>query len=106
MGSCCYRFLEACKDQKTTFDEDFDIAEAFGIGAIKGTYEEVKRQWSSNYEYFTELVLVLNWKCWDHYYAGNHDYGRLYHDLYYKARDYALTHFKGEALTYFLRETD
>lgn len=106
MGSLTNTFKAFGKEQLTTFDYDFDIADVFGIKAIKDTYNAVKKEWSKDVQYFAEFIMVLNWKCWQHYYIDNHDYGRLYKDLYYKARDYALNHFKGEELKYLLNEID
>lgn len=50
----------------TTFYTDFSIAEPFGESAIKDTYERAFKIWKSDYKYLTELVMVLNWKCWEH----------------------------------------
>lgn len=53
--------------QITTFFEDFSIADAFGISAVKDTYNRAFKEWKHDYKYLTELVMVLNWKCWEHY---------------------------------------
>lgn len=92
--------------QQTTFWQDFCIAEAFGETAIKDTYNRAIKEWARDKVYMTELVLVLNWKCWYFYETGNEKYSDLYSDLYYKARDIALDTFKGDDLEYFLRTTD
>ena len=46
----------------TTFWEDFSIADAFGIEAIKDTFKRAFEEWKTNYKYLTELVIVLNIK--------------------------------------------
>lgn len=90
----------------TTFWEDFSIADAFGIRAIKDTYKRAFKEWKTDYRYLTDLVMVLNHKCWQHYEVGNEEYSRLYSDLFYKAQEYAYDNLKGEELSYFIRVTD
>lgn len=90
--------------QITTFFEDFSIADNFGISAVKDTYNRAFNEWKTDYKYLTELVMVLNWKSWQ--WENNEAFCELYSDLYYKARDYALSNLKGEELTYFFRTTD
>lgn len=91
---------------KTTFWSDFSIADMFGKNAIKDTFSRAFKEWKSNYEYLTELVIVLNWKLWQHYDTGNEDYARLYDELWKKADEYAVENLKDEELSYFLRVTD
>ena len=93
-------------ETKTTFWDDFTIADAFGIKAIKDTYKRAFDEWKEDYIYLTELVLVLNWKCWQHYEKGNSKMSEVYSDLFYRARNYALTHLKGEEFEYFFNTTD
>jgi hypothetical protein len=52
---------------RTTFYEDFSIADHFGGPAIRDTYSRAFNAWKNNIEYMTELVMVLNWKIWEHY---------------------------------------
>lgn len=47
---------------KTTFWQDFSIAERFGEKAVRDTFRRAMSAWKSNYVYLTELVLVLNHK--------------------------------------------
>jgi len=91
--------------QKTTFFEDFSIADNFGINAIKDTYKRAFKDWKSNCEYLTELVMVLNWKSWQ-WSEKNTKFCQLYIDLYQKTHNYALNNLKGEDLSYYLRTTD
>lgn len=90
---------------KTTFYSDFRIADAFGMDAVKDTYERAFAEWKDNVEYLTELVIVLNMKCWEHYHKENFKLSELYSDLYYKARDYALN-LKDDDFQYFWKWTD
>ena len=99
------RFEELGIPQKTTFDDDFSIADRFGLGAVKDTYNRAFNGWKNNYEYLTELVIVLNWKIWQ-YYTEAPKLAELYNELWEKTSDYALDHLKGEELKYYLELTD
>lgn len=90
----------------TTFYEDFSIADHFGTEAIEDTYNRAFEEWKNDYKYLTELVMVLNWKIWEHYDSGNEEYQTLYDKLYWMADEYAVENLKGEELTYFFRTTD
>lgn len=92
--------------QITTFFEDFSIADNFGIKAIKDTYNRAFREWKKDYKYLTELVMVLNWKIWQHFNEKNEAYADLYQSLYEEADAWACENLKGEALDYFYRTTD
>lgn len=94
------------KEFTTTFWSDFTIADAFGEKAIKDTYKRAFKEWKDNYKYLTDLVIVLNHKCWDHYHGGNQALSQLYQDLYYEANDYALDNLKGEEFDYYWKKTD
>lgn len=89
----------------TTFYQDFTIADAFGVSAIKDTYKRAFNEWKDNYKYLTELVMVLNWKIWE-YYKVNDEYAQLYNDLWMQADEYARTNLHGEEAYYFYRTTD
>lgn len=52
---------------RTTFYEDFSIADHFGGPAIRDTYCRAFNAWQNNIEYMAELVMVLNWKIGEHY---------------------------------------
>lgn len=87
----------------TTFYEDFSIADKFGIGAIKDTYNRAFKEWKTDYKYLTELVMALNWKLWEH---ESDAFCKVYYDLYLEASNYAMKNLKGEALDYYFRTTD
>lgn len=91
---------------KTTFWQDFTIADRFGKGAVKDTFNRAFEEWKTNYVYLTELVLVLNWKIWEHYEKEEHALAALYDKLWKEADAYAVENLKGDELTYFYRVTD
>ena len=91
---------------KTTFWTDFSIADRFGEKAVKDTFKRAFKEWKHDVVYLTELALVLNEKCWNHFNTGNFDLSGLYADLFYKANDYARGHLKGEELEYYFHIMD
>ncbi len=90
---------------KTTFYRDFSIADNYGVSAIRDTYKRAFAAWKSNVEYLTELVMVLNWKIWEHY-ETNDLYAETYQGLWKQADEWALNNLKGDDLSYFLSTTD
>ena len=90
---------------KTTFWNDFDIADHFGVDAIKDTYNRAFNEWKNNKVYVTELVMVLNHRCWC-WYNKNNEYSKLYADLYYELDEWCLDNLKGEDFDYYVSTTD
>lgn len=103
-------------EPKTTFWMDFSIADKFGLDAIKDTYNHAMKEWHTNYIYMTELAMVINWKCWEHWYRSNNELkqflpnhseiGQWYKDTYYKLLDWIEKNLKGDELTYFYKTID
>ena len=94
---------------KTIFWRDFANSEGRGIRAVQETYELIMDEWSYNYIYLTELVLVLNWNIWYWYGISTkaaEEFVELYTELYEKTDAYALEHLVGDELDYFLRTVD
>lgn len=90
---------------KTTFWQDFSIADRFGLGAVKDTYNRAFEGWKHNYKYLTELVMVLNHKIW-YWYEKNERLGRLYNDLWQKLDTWCLDNLKDEEKAYYIRTLD
>ena len=120
---------------KTTFWDDFTIADAFGVNAIIDTFcrafglnnKEIKRLdslmkengivnanlkaadgegWKSNVTYVTELVLVCNHKLW-YFYEKNQDLlARVYDALWKFADEWCCQHLKGKDMEYYYSVTD
>ena len=84
---------------------DFSIADAFGIDAVKDTFNRSFRDWKSNHVYLTELVMVLNHKIWQHY-EKNEPLARVYNALWEQADQWALDNLKDEELEYYVRTLD
>lgn len=106
-------------EEKTTFWSDFSIADAFGIKAIKDTFERAFKEWKDNYIYLTELVLVTNYKCrqWYGVYEQLRNINKRkaeaakmisqqYADYFYQCRAYAQEHLTGDEFEYFFNVTD
>lgn len=92
-------------EMTTTFWQDFSIADAFGVSAIKDTFKRAFNEWKENYVYLTELVLVLNHKIWQ-WYEKNDEVARVYNELWEQADAYACDNLKGEEQEFFYRITD
>lgn len=90
---------------KTTFYTDFSIAENSGVAAVKDTYNRAFSEWKDNVEYLTELVMVINWKAWEHY-ITNESLCDVYIELFDKSDSYAIENLKGDDLEYYYRTTD
>ena len=90
---------------KTTFWQDFTIADAFGDDAIKDTFNRAFKEWKTNLVYVTELAMVMSWKscAW---YEKNKTRSFLYADFYHKVDDWCMDNLKGKDLEYYLKTTD
>lgn len=90
---------------KTSFWEDFSIADVYGETAIEDTFNRAFRDWKNNLEYVTELSMVMSWKsCY--WWIKNDSYMQLYSDLYHKVDNWCLDNLRGSDLTYYLKTTD
>lgn len=92
-------------EMKTTFWQDFTIADCFGKAAIEDTFNRAFKEWGHDYIYLTELVIVLNRKIWQ-WYERNDAYAELYNQLWEKADAYACDNLEGEELSHFYQVTD
>ena len=90
---------------KTTFWQDFSIADLYGVEAVQDTFNRAFSEWKTDHIYLTELVLVLNHKAWQHS-EKRPELAELYSDLYYKADQYALDNLKGPEKNYYITTTD
>ena len=90
---------------KTTFWLDFTIADNWGADAVRDTYNRTFEEWKTDHIYLTELVMVLNWKIFQHY-EKNEALARVYNDLWLTADEWARDNLKGEELDYYYMTTD
>lgn len=96
--------LFALKDFKHTFWQDFSIADMFGEEAVLDTYKASKH-WIADVDYYKELVVVLNWKIWQHH-ESNEKLARVYDKLWREAHELAFEKLKGEALSEYINYVD
>lgn len=92
----------------TTFYGDLSIAELFGADAVRDTYRRVCRDWLDNVKYFTEFVMCLNHKIWEHYdeSSDSNPMAALYDELWRAGDTLACEHYTGEDLDYYYQTTD
>ena len=93
-------------EPKTTFWQDFNIADAFSDQGIRDTFSRAFEEWKGNAVYLTELVMVLNHKIWQHYEGGHHRIAKLYDELWRTADEYAMKTLQGDDLQYYIRTLD
>ena len=91
---------------KTTFWNDFEIAEQFGgIDAVLDTYKQAFKSWKDNCEYITELVMVLNWRIW-YWHGKDEKYEALYDKLWWETHQWCSENLKDDDLTYYVQTVD
>lgn len=89
----------------TTLYTDFGIAEAFGVTAIKDTLKNILET-TTDHKELTELVMVLNWKIWEHY-ETNDSLARVYNALWEATREHLTRKvFTKEQLKYYYKTVD
>ena len=99
------QILENGYELKTTFWNDFTIADAFGVDAIKDTYNRSFNEWKNDYIYITELCMVMNWKMF-YWFEKDDSKDKLYYDLFTTLDEWCMDNLKGEQLDYFISTTD
>lgn len=90
----------------TTFANDFAIADAYGISAVKDTYNRCFEHFKNDVKYYTELVMVLNHLSWFWNSNQNKELCGLYVRLYQSAYDKGFELFSGDELSYFINTLD
>ena len=92
-------------EMKTTFWEDFCIADVFGVSAIEDTYNRAFNGWKHDYIYLTELSLVLNWKMFQWHEKDDSKY-QIYYNLYTKLDAWCMDNLINSELIYYIDTTD
>ena len=92
--------------QRTTFWDDFTIAERFGVKAIKDTYKNAFQSWKHDIVFIVELVLVLNWKML--YMEEKHmtEKSVMYYKCWVELSNWCERHLEAGAYEYFISVTD
>ena len=99
-------FAETGYERKTTFFSDLSIAEWHGIKDIEDTIIRVVKNWVDDVEMFTEFVMCVNHKSWEHYQRGNMELAKLYMEKFHELHDLVYEKWDREALDYFYKVTD
>lgn len=91
--------------ERTTFWQDFQIANCWGKSAVKDTFERAFKEWRSDVRCLIELTFATNHMCWE--FEGEDDaMCRLYAELYERANDWAYANLHGDDLTTYYQATD
>lgn len=101
-------------EPKTTFWQDFSIADLCGPRSITDTFKRAFNEWREDVEYIAELALVLNHKgCFYYVAAEQHDrdkyldaLAQTYFAMYHAVNDYAREYFTGDDAEYYFKVTD
>lgn len=99
-------FAETGYERKSTFFSDLSIAEWYGIKDVEDTINRVVKSWFDDVEMFTEFVMCVNHKSWEHYQRGNTELARLYSEKFYELQDMVYEKWDSEAQQYYYRITD
>lgn len=93
---------------KTNYWEVFSKADMKWNLWVINTYRKLWKEniFSKNVENLTELSLVLNWKCWEHYDNWNLEMSKLYEKLRFEIDTWCLDSFKWKDKDYYFRRTD
>lgn len=90
---------------RTTFFEDFHVADLFGLDAVEETFDISFNSYKNDHVYLTELAIVMSNSSIMHY-DTNRELSFLYSHLFHKVDDYCLNNLKGKELDFYLNITD
>lgn len=90
---------------KTTFWEDFRQQSDLAFQLFRTRSIVLSKSGKEDYEFLTELVLVLNHKIWQ-YHEKRPEFAELYNTLWEQTDQYAMENLKDEELSYFFDVTD
>lgn len=99
---------------KTTFWQDFSIADLYGPEAVLDTFKRAFREWCHDVEYIAEMSLVLNHKgFWYNSASEKKDnngflalMSELYFNLYEQLNEWAKDNYKDADAEYYFNVTD
>lgn len=109
-AAACERMFEAntFHERKTTFFSDLSIAEyVSGSAGVIDTFNNVVKSWLDNEVYFSEFVVCLNHKIWQHY-EKDEKLASIYNTLWEKAEMLCQEAWKDDQkkLAYYFEITD
>ena len=91
---------------QTSFYQDLTIAELIGgPDAIRETYDRVNKTWRTNAAYYSEFVLALNHKIWQHY-KTRPELADVYNELWHDADAWVAANYKGDDAKIYFEITD
>ena len=90
----------------STFWGDLSIAETFGAASVEDTFNRVCKGWMNDTKMFTEFVLALNHKSWEHSARKQPEMCALYSKLYYLADKMVYDKWNKEQRVYYFSVTD
>ena len=99
-------FAETGYERKTTFFSDLSIAEWYGVENVEDTVKRIYKEWFNDVEYFTEFIMCVNHKSWEHYDRKNTELSIYYSELYHELVDEIYNNWDKGALDYFCKITD
>ena len=99
-------FAETGYERKTTFFSDLSIAEWYGIKEVEDTISRVVKNWFDNVEMFTEFVMCVNHKSWEHYQRENFELSKFYSEKFYELQNMVYENWDSEAQQYYYQITD
>lgn len=99
-------FEEQGYEKRTTFFGDLSIAEWYGMKNVEETVDRIRNEWFNNVEYFTEFIMCVNYKAWEHHSRGNNDLSMYYSELYHELVDNIYNSWDRGVLDYFYKLTD
>ena len=91
--------------ERTTFWQDFQIANHWGKKAVRDTFERAFVEWRNDVRYLIELTFALNNMCWA-FHGKDDEMCHLYAELYEKANGWAYDNLAGDDLTAYYEATD
>lgn len=84
------------RERISTFYADLSIAECFGLEGVLDTCKNVCRYWKDDVEMFSEFVLCVNWKAWEHAERNNDNWAQVYSELYYAIDELACEYYAND----------
>ena len=99
-------FLTKNYKSKTKFWSDFTIADEFGVGGVRMTFNLTFNRCKNNAEQVMELALVMYLKSEEHNQYENFELYDTYDNLFYQANNYCMENLNDDDLAFYLKMGD